>query len=89
MLLEFLKNELLPPCSLLPDSYYEAKKMIRDLGLSYNEIDACVKNYMLFRKKDEGLDNCKVCDAFIWKLDKRSGEPMKKSNERRVQLEVL
>ena len=26
MLLEFLKNELLPSCSLLPDSYYEAKK---------------------------------------------------------------
>ena len=89
MLLEFLKNELLPSCSLLPDSYYEAKKMICDLGLSYKKIDACVNNCMLFQKEDEGLDNCKVCDAFRWKLDKRSGEPMKKSNGKRVPLKVL
>jgi len=44
---------------------------------------------MLFWKQDEGLDNCKVCDAFRWEPDKCSGEPMKKSNRKRVSLKVL
>ena len=48
MLLEFLKNELLPFGSTLAESYYEAKKTIKDLGLSYNKIDACRNDCMLF-----------------------------------------
>ena len=52
MLLEFLKNDLLPSGSTLAESYYEAKKIIKDLGLSYNKIDACRNNCMLFWKED-------------------------------------
>jgi len=59
MLLEFLKNELLPMDSLSPNSYYEVKKIIKDLGLSYTKIDACVNDCMLFWKDDETLDACK------------------------------
>ena len=40
MLLQFLKEELLPNGSNLPDSYYGAKKIIKDLRLSYKKIDA-------------------------------------------------
>ena len=64
MLSQFLKDELLPSSSLVPKSYYEAKKLIRDLGLYYKKIDACVNHCMLFWKEDEELGNCKVCDAF-------------------------
>jgi len=39
MLLKFMKEELLPNGSNLPDSYYEAKKMIKDLRLSYRKIE--------------------------------------------------
>ena len=73
----------------MPKSYYEAKKLIRDLGLYYKKIDACVNHCMLFWKEDEELDNYKVCDAFRWKLDKRSGEPMTKCNGKRIPLKVI
>ena len=48
MLMEFLKNELLPSGSMLAESYYEAKKIIKDLGVSYDKIDACTNNCILF-----------------------------------------
>ena len=60
MLLQFLKDELLPSGSLVSKSYYEAKKLIRDLGLCYQKIDACINRCMLFWKEDEELDKCKV-----------------------------
>ncbi|XP_058006762.1 uncharacterized protein LOC131182131 [Hevea brasiliensis] len=56
MLLQLLKDELLPQGSNLPQLYYDAKKVIQDLGLSYKKIDACVNNCMLYWKEDERLD---------------------------------
>ncbi|WMV33796.1 hypothetical protein MTR67_027181 [Solanum verrucosum] len=41
MLLMFWKDDLLLDGTNLSDSYYEAKKVIRDLGLSCKKIDAC------------------------------------------------
>lgn len=75
-LMDLMKNELLPPGSCLPDSYYEAKKVIRDLGLSYKKIDACPNHCMLYWKEDENRESCKVCKLSRWKEDKRTGEPM-------------
>ncbi|CAI0444825.1 unnamed protein product [Linum tenue] len=60
MLLKMMKEELLPEASNLPDSYYETKKINKDLGLSYVKIDACQNSCMLFRKDDANLDTCKV-----------------------------
>ncbi|XP_059292571.1 uncharacterized protein LOC132046040, partial [Lycium ferocissimum] len=74
MLLKMLKEELLPDGADLPNSYYEAKKVIRDLGLSYHKIDACVNDCMLYWKEDNLLDSCKVCGASRWKIEKHSGE---------------
>ncbi|XP_060213001.1 uncharacterized protein LOC132640428 [Lycium barbarum] len=74
MLLKMLKEELLPDGANLPNSYYEAKKVIRDLGLSYHKIDACVNDCMLYWKEDNLLDSCKVCGASRWKIEKHSGE---------------
>nr|XP_033514427.1 uncharacterized protein LOC117279086 [Nicotiana tomentosiformis] len=74
ILLKMLKQDLLPDESNLRASYYEAKKIIRDLGLSYMKIDACKNDCMLCRKDDELLEFCKVCGASRWKEDKRSGK---------------
>ena len=63
--------------------------MIKDLGLSYQKIDARVNDCMLFFKNDEKLGNCKVCDALRWKVDKKTGEIIKKANGKRVPLKVL
>ncbi|XP_044503419.1 uncharacterized protein LOC123224000 [Mangifera indica] len=69
MLLQMLKDELLPDGSTLPSSYYETKKIIQDLGLSYKKIDACVNNCMLYWKKDEESNFCSICGASRWKND--------------------
>nr|XP_016454278.1 PREDICTED: uncharacterized protein LOC107778517 [Nicotiana tabacum] len=55
MLLKLLKEDLLPDGSNLPDSYYEAKKVIRHLGLSYKKIDACKNDCMLYWNDDKSL----------------------------------
>ncbi|XP_057797295.1 uncharacterized protein LOC131013238 [Salvia miltiorrhiza] len=47
MLLKMLK-EILPTGSTLPETYYDSKKIIRDLELSYEKIDVCVNNCMLY-----------------------------------------
>ncbi|XP_016512128.2 uncharacterized protein LOC107829176 [Nicotiana tabacum] len=82
MLLKMLKEDLLPDGSNLPDSYYEAKKAIRDLGLSYKKIDACMNDCMLYWKDDKSLESCKVYGASRWKEDKRSGETKFKSGKK-------
>jgi len=48
MLLKFMKEELFLNGSNFPYSYYEAKKMIKDLRLSYEKIDSCVNDCMLY-----------------------------------------
>jgi len=72
MLLKMLKEELLPDEADLPNTYYGAKKVIRNLGLSYERIDACRNDCMLYWKEDNLLDSCKVCGESRWKVDKRN-----------------
>ncbi|OIT36949.1 hypothetical protein A4A49_53602, partial [Nicotiana attenuata] len=88
MLLKMLKDELLPDGANVPNSYYEAKKVIRDLGLSYHKIDACINDCMLNWKDDNLLDSCKVCGASRWKTDKHSGEE-KNKNGKKIASKIL
>ncbi|KAL0006212.1 hypothetical protein SO802_013773 [Lithocarpus litseifolius] len=57
MMLELLTN-VLPKGNLIPRSTYEAKKILRDLGMSYEHIDACKNDCALFWKENENLDKC-------------------------------
>ncbi|WMV40936.1 hypothetical protein MTR67_034321 [Solanum verrucosum] len=82
MLLKMLKEELLPNGADLPNSYYEAKKIIRDLGLSYNKIDACTNDCMLYWKDDSLLDSCKICGASRWKMNKHTRETRNKKGKK-------
>ncbi|XP_060210553.1 uncharacterized protein LOC132637491 [Lycium barbarum] len=82
MLLKFLKEDLLLDGTNLPNSCYEAKKVIRDLGLSYKKVDACKNDCMLYWKDDNCLESCKVCGASRWKEDKHSGETKFKSGKK-------
>ena len=47
MLLQFLLD-FLPSNARLPKDCYEAKKIIKDLGLSYEKIHACPKDCILY-----------------------------------------
>lgn len=89
MLLNFLKTQLLPKESSLPDCFNDAKKIVKDLGLSYEKIDACVNDCMLFWKDDEQLEHCKVCKAARWKQGKHSGETRTRENGKRIPQKVL
>ncbi|KAH0650674.1 hypothetical protein KY285_030764 [Solanum tuberosum] len=87
MLLKLLTDELLPDDANLPNSYYEAKKIIQELGLSYNKIDACTNDCMLYWKEDSLLDSCKICGASRWRINSHSWEiKNKKVDPRNVRL---
>ena len=62
MMLELL-TKVLSKGNLVPRSTYEAKKILRDLGMSYEHIDACKNDCALFWKENENLDKCSVCEA--------------------------
>ena len=74
---------------MLAVSYYEAKKTIKDHGLSYNKIDACRNDCMLFWKENAKLDACKVCHASRWKDEKHSREENRKENGKKFSVKVL
>jgi hypothetical protein len=50
-----LLSELQPVQNTIPKSYYEARKYLRQLGLSFVSINACVNGCCLFRKELESL----------------------------------
>ncbi|KAL0433561.1 UNVERIFIED_CONTAM: hypothetical protein Slati_2690400 [Sesamum latifolium] len=52
-------NNILPCNHTLPLDYYSTKKLIRDLGLPVEKIDACKNGCMLYWKDDIDLDYCK------------------------------
>ena len=47
MLLQ-VSMDMLPSDAKSPKDHYEAKKIVRDLGLGYEKIHACLNDCMLF-----------------------------------------
>ena len=56
-----LLSDALPKENVLPNSIYEIQKIIKDLSLDYVKIDACVNNYILYRKEYADLEQCPRC----------------------------
>ncbi|KAG9449485.1 hypothetical protein H6P81_009450 [Aristolochia fimbriata] len=69
---EGLFKDALPSDNTLPGSWYEAKKMMYDLGLDYEKIHACPNNCILFRNEYKDLNNCPKCSTSRWK-EKKGG----------------
>jgi hypothetical protein len=65
-LLQFLNN-LLPKANMLPQSTYQAKKIVCPLGLEVEKIHACRNDYMQFRNEDAMLEECRVCRTSRYK----------------------
>ena len=72
MLLQFLLN-FLPSDAKLPKDCYETKKIIKDLGLSYDNIHACPKNCILYWKENANLETCPNCNRSKWKSNESKG----------------
>ena len=64
---------VLPEGSIVPSSYYEARKITEELGFSSEKIDACPDNCMLFRGVDSQRECCEVCGKSRYK------DPVKKN----------
>ncbi|KAL0423454.1 UNVERIFIED_CONTAM: hypothetical protein Sradi_0880200 [Sesamum radiatum] len=54
-------NRILLPYHTLPGDYYSMKKLIKNLGLPIEKINACRNGCMLYWKDDVGLEYCKFC----------------------------
>ncbi|XP_019257788.1 PREDICTED: uncharacterized protein LOC109236007 [Nicotiana attenuata] len=72
-LLSFLKK-VLPEGSFVPNSFYEAKKVLRDLGLGYNKIDACQNDCILYWRDYANAQSCPKCGKYRWKSDEQKGK---------------
>ncbi|XP_026449694.1 uncharacterized protein LOC113349871 [Papaver somniferum] len=73
MHLELLKKSF-PKDNTIPNSYYEAKKILRDLGLGYESIDACKNDCALYWKEHKDRDDCPVCHEPRYKFNDGKGK---------------
>jgi hypothetical protein len=77
-LLMLLCKSVLPAINSLPSTEYAASKMLRQLGLSYELIHACLAGCMLFRGTDgESLNECLKCKKPRYKRVGKSLVPSK------------
>ena len=65
-LLQYLSTDLLPKQNKLPSSHYEARKMIRKLGLQYNNIHCCPDGCVLYEEEHADLSECPKCGKARW-----------------------
>lgn len=65
MVLELLKEAF--PKAKFPDSFGDMKKVIRKLGLTYESIDACPNDCMLYWEANANRETCGICEASRWK----------------------
>ncbi|KAL0533249.1 hypothetical protein IC582_030465 [Cucumis melo] len=75
-LLKTLK-EILPTTNELPNSLYEAKKILGALGMEYEKIHACSNNCCLYRKEFANATECPKCGQSRWKNVKDRNEERK------------
>ena len=58
---------VLPDGHCIPTSLEKVRKVVRDLGLDYQKIHACVNDCVLFRGDYAEKDNCPTCGESRWK----------------------
>jgi len=54
---------MLPEGHILPKSMYEAQKLLRALKMPYEQIHACPKGCILFRKEHDEAKYCPKCES--------------------------
>ena len=65
-LLEFLRSAF-PKDNKFLSSHYEAKKIMKKIGLGYESIHVCKNDCCLFWKENKDLQSCPICDVSRWK----------------------
>ncbi|KAK6803685.1 hypothetical protein RDI58_001469 [Solanum bulbocastanum] len=70
MILDLLRDAF--KFAKIPDSFYEAKKIINKLSLDYIKIDSCPNDCMLYWEDNVNAETCKYCHTSRWKSEKKS-----------------
>jgi hypothetical protein len=58
----------LPEGHCIPDTLDKGRKVVHDLGLDYQKIDACVNDCVLFQKSYANMSKCPTCGESRWKI---------------------
>ncbi|XP_071906894.1 uncharacterized protein [Coffea arabica] len=66
MLLDLLKEAFPDAMDGLPKSYYEAEKLMKELGLGYDKYDACPNDCTLYWGVDASRKYCETCKESRW-----------------------
>ncbi|KAF5805373.1 putative Transposase-associated domain-containing protein [Helianthus annuus] len=67
MMLDTLREAF--PYASIPKSLYDLRKIIRELGLSYDKIDACPNDCMLYWKENSKKTECDICHKSRYKAN--------------------
>nr|DAA02100.1 TPA_exp: transposase [Oryza sativa] len=89
-LLKLVKN-ILPEGNKLPETMYEAKKIVCPLGLEVQKIHACPNDCILYRGEEyENLEACPVCKALRYKIRRDDlGEVDGQLTKKRIPAKVM
>ncbi|OIT30114.1 hypothetical protein A4A49_52953 [Nicotiana attenuata] len=74
-------NEILLEGSFVPNSFYEAKKVLRDLGLGYNKINAHENDSILYWHEYANAESCHKCSKPRWNTEILYGKRDNKEDE--------
>ena len=75
--------EMFPDGNELPNSTYEAKKLMCPLGMEYEKIHACPNDCVLYRNEYADLHECPRCGVSRYKMND-TGEMCKKGSPAKV-----
>nr|CAE05681.2 OSJNBa0065B15.4 [Oryza sativa Japonica Group] len=89
-LLKLVKS-ILPEGNKLPETTYEAKKIVCPLGLEVQKIHACPNDCILYRGEEyENLEACPVCKALRYKIRRDDpGEVDRQLTKKRIPAKVM
>nr|CAE04206.2 OSJNBa0011E07.15 [Oryza sativa Japonica Group] len=89
-LLKLVKN-ILPEGNKLPETMYEAKKIVCPLGLEVQKIHACPNDCILYHGEEyENLEACPVCKALRYKIRRDDpGEVDGQLTKKRIPAKVM
>ena len=63
-------SDMFPDNNAVPKTMYEAKKILRKMGMDYQKIHACPNDCVLYRNEYEGLQKCPKCQEPRYKQRK-------------------
>ncbi|XP_028802762.1 uncharacterized protein LOC114757826 [Neltuma alba] len=65
-----LLGDMLPADNVLPNSVYEAKKILSRMGMGYEKIHACPNDCILYTEEYADLNECPKCGSSRYKVKK-------------------